>query len=131
MSVYSVTRDQKGVTITQRRLSLLVFGVAFILGGSVFLYLWWRDRSTLTNVESPLVLLVCVGVMCGGVWALIQPFAYSAQFDTGSERFLATWQGLGGVSRPSHSFADLRTIAIKETDNDGYWYTPQIRLDDG
>ena len=131
MSVYSMTRDEKGVTITQTRLWLLAFGAAFILGSSFFLYLWWRDRSTLTGVESPLVLLVCLGVMCGGVWALIQPYSFSAQFDTVSGRFLATWQGLGGVSRPSHPFAHLRTIAVKETDNDGYWYTPQIRLDDG
>lgn len=131
MSDYSVTIDERRVTVTQARLSLLAFGATFILGGSTVLYLWLRDRSLLTDAESLLALLISVGVICGGVWSIIQPFSFLAEFDPDSKQFFARWKGLRGLSAVSYPYSQLRTITIKETDNEGTWYTPQIRLDNG
>jgi hypothetical protein len=131
MSDYSVTTNERRITVTQTRRSLLALGAAFILGASATLYLWWRDRSFLTDTESLVLLFISAGVICGGLWSVMQPFSFLAEFDPDSEQFFARWKGLRGIPAVSYPYSQLRTITVKETDDEGTWYTPQIRLDNG
>jgi hypothetical protein len=101
-----------------------------LAGGCVGLYLLWRDALTMTGTNFWVPLLICTGVMIGGIYSISRPFRFEARFDPTNQQMTIISRGFTKTSECLYSYDDITGFSISESDNDGYWYTPMVDLKD-
>lgn len=132
MGTYNFEFSSTGVVVTQRAVFPLILGCSVILGAGFGLYFWATDLQGSMGVDYWMPLLISVGLAVGGLY-LVFIRSYSKEFC-----FVADSNNLRVVDRSvlrtktrEVVHAGLATLTVKETDNDGYWYTPLLQLSDG
>ena len=86
MTLYSLKTEGGRVVVTQWRTFLALFGTMALAGGCVGLYLLWRDALAITGTNFWVPLMICIGVIAGGIYLLSRPFRFEARFDSTGQK---------------------------------------------
>ena len=132
MGLYSIKSADRHITISQTRLFPGLLGISGVLGGSIGLILLWYDGSTLTSLDTWMVLGICVCIILGSVYLIFQSSHFKADFDPVQERIRVTFRGLKNISEDTFFYENISSVSIEErSGTEGSIFVPVLDLKSG
>ncbi len=132
MGTYNFELNRTGVVVTQKAFFPLILGCSVILGAGIGLYFWATDLQILIGLDYWMPLFISVGSAFGGIYLVfIRSYSKELCFILGSNNLRVVDRSMIRAKTRDLVHAGLETLTVKKTDNDGYWYTPLLKLSDG
>ena len=131
MGAYRIQHSTREVDVRHTAVFPFLMGCASLLGGLTGLALWASEMQGAGGLNYWVPPLICAGLVSGGIYLTNLPTQRRIRFVAGTDRLEISDRRLMNTHTSAVSHKGLNTLMVRRTDNDGYWYTPVIAIENG